>query len=93
MHYTLKLFTLTRDHGDGSSSTYLYNTMDELITEHELSKGYDKPLSKKDKQQILDEIDDDPYEYGNYGNAAIELELVDGQIRLAEPTSIYGNQQ
>lgn len=105
MYYTLKLVTLTRDHGDGSSSTYLYNNMDELLLEHRLSEDYfdydnngdiigNGILSEKDKKEILDKIDDNPYDYGSLGTDSIELELLEnGQIRLACPTSIYGNQQ
>jgi hypothetical protein len=104
MQYLLKLVTLTRDHGDGSSSTYLYNNIDELILDHRLSEDYfdydnngdiigSKILPEKDKKEIIDKINNDPYEYGNIGKDSIKLLLVDGKIMLAEPTSIYGNQQ
>lgn len=95
MKYTLNLVTLTKDHGDGSSSTYLYNTMDELLTDQNASYNYGYPsvMSEEQKEELRYRFQDDPYQYGSLGTDSIELELVDGKIILACPTSIYGNQQ
>lgn len=101
MKYTLNVITLTRDHGDGSSSTYLYNSMEDLLNEHRLSEeliyGENgekiRELTEQEKKDIIKTIHNDPYEYGNIGKDSIELELIDGFLRLAKPTSIYGNQQ
>ncbi len=95
MNYTLKLVTLTKDHGDGSSSTYLYNTLDELLTDQNASYDYGFPsvMSEEQKEELKEKFEDDPYEYGSLGTDSIELVLIDGQIMLAKPTSIYGNQQ
>ncbi len=106
MQYTLKLVTLTRDLGDGSSTTYLYNNESSLVMDalerfnEDLLESWgidwedeDLILSKEQEKIILEWMDNDPYKYGCMGTDSIELELVDGKIRLVNPTSIYGNQQ
>ncbi len=97
---TISVVTRLQDNGDGGYTMYVYNNEEELLADHPSAQvweerdgkwgKYPKELSEQEKKDILNE--DDPYENGYIGYDTIEIEIVDGAARLAEPLSFHAGQ-
>ena len=79
----VKMITHYRDNGDGSSTTYLYNNMDELKSKNGYGDEFMKALIEGE----------DPYENGSLDNTTITVVVHDdGSVEL-EPFSVYSGNQ
>lgn len=98
MKYTIPVITRTQDNGDGSWTTYAYNSEDDLIADHPKSdecktiegKWQHVNLTQEDIDNILNE--DDPYTNGYIGHSQIEIEIIDGKAVLSKPLSFHAGQ-
>ena len=87
---SIQVITRLQDNGDGGYTLYGYNSEDELINDHPLSrKG---KMSDKKRQDILNE--DDPYENGYIGADRIEVEVdtVTQEVTLLKPLHFHAGQ-
>lgn len=100
MKHSISIVTRTQDNGDGGYTTYGYNSEEELLADHPLSREFKEvdgkwqdvkvKLTQKQKNEILGE--DDPHENGYIGSETIEIEIVDGVARLSKPIHIHAGQ-
>ncbi len=82
---TIKAIAVSRDHGDGSVGVAIYNDR-----EHYINSQIDDDTTREEVQEELEIIEsgDDPYENGSLNEIDIELEEVDGKLRLKSPLYI-----
>lgn len=98
MSIKLQVVTRTQDNGDGGYTSYVYNTMDELLADHPRNPSMRfmwSPIAddrwEEVKQEILD--GENEYEHGYIDRSTIELEQnADGSYRLAKPLSFHAGQ-
>lgn len=69
---TLPIHSLNKDNGDGSNTTYLFNTFQEVL-EH-VRDAHD--LNEYTDDEIEDMIEDEPYEFGYHNEGSLKL-LID----------------
>ncbi len=90
-----------QDCGDGGYTMYVYNTEEEMLDDHPLSREFKqvegkwqqvkKELTPEKKQEILTE--DDPYENGYIGHDTIKVNIDDnGNAKLAEKMHFHVGQ-
>lgn len=82
MKYKFNVTAWCKDSGDGSHAIYLYNSLDDVRSEIESRKG---ELSDEEWQEILDE--NNSYENGSISKESIEIEIVDGIVKLVNSPS------
>lgn len=88
--FTIPVVIRTQDNGDGGYTTSAYNSTEELLAAHFAMKDTTGEIRSKMARAILEE--NDPYENGYIGYDSIEVEIVDGKARLAEPLSFHAGQ-
>lgn len=88
MKHRIEVVTRLSDGQDGGYTMYVYNNNEEMLADHPLAE--DGPLTDKQRNDILNE--EDPYENGYLGQDVIEVEIVDGVVKLAKGLSFHAGQ-
>ncbi len=88
MELSLSVITRMQDNGDGGYTTYCYNSEDELIQDHPVSRKGEMTPDKR--EEILTEYD--PYENGYIGSATIYIKFLNNVPVLSRPFSISSGQ-
>lgn len=88
----IKLDVIARiqDNQDGGYTILVYNNEDELIADHPLTEEHEGNLPDEERRAILN--GDDEYENGYISHETIEVEFVNGALRLAKPIHLHAGQ-
>ena len=102
MSVTHKIDVVCRaqDGGDGGFTIHFYNSEKEMLDNHPLGRKWEMvdgkmvnhtvALTEQQEKDIL--LEDDPYKTGYITKKTIELESIDGKLRLVKGLSIHFGQ-
>lgn len=96
MKSSIPVTVRVQDNGDGGYSVYAYNSDAEMLADHygytevRDEHGEDSDEARERAREILD--GDDEYQDGYVSHDTIEVEVVDGVAKLAEPIHFHAGQ-